>query len=99
MNQHRFLTTSESIRVRALVESSYSAVARRVDLHRTTVRRAVSRFRDTGSDCSWHGQGSPRVTNKRDDQFLRLSTMRNRAVTSSDLQVLARNVFGLNISA
>ncbi|KAG8260726.1 hypothetical protein J6590_073785 [Homalodisca vitripennis] len=56
------------------------------------VSRAVSRFRDRGFDCRRRRQVRPRATNRRDDQFLRLITLRKQAVTSSDLQALARNV-------
>lgn len=101
MDVHRRLTTAEAVRARVLVQQgrSQSEVARIFGVHRSTISRAVRRFLETGRDDRRPVEGRPRATDRTDDRFLVINTLRRRTATSTELQGLIRQVRNVNVSS
>ncbi|VEN61587.1 unnamed protein product [Callosobruchus maculatus] len=70
-------------------------VAGVLDLHHTTVIRAVQCFRETGTYTRRPGH---RATSQRDDNFVHLSVLRNRTFTSCSVNDLLRKERRVHIS-
>lgn len=100
MDRSRNLSVEEAARARILVQEGRSQreVGRIFGVSHSTVGRAISRFRETGSDRRQQGQGRPRRTNDRDDHFLQLNALRIRTSTSTHLQGMLREVRNVQIS-
>lgn len=56
------------------------------DIHQSTVSRIVKRYNETGEYKRRPGQGRKRYTAPRDDQYLRLKSLRNRTLTAPHLK-------------
>ena len=71
---------------------SKSTVARRMNVHPSTIGRLEERFRTTGRTRDRPRTGQPRVTTQRQDAFLRQLHLRNRFLTpsASSRQVVGR---------
>lgn len=97
----RHLTALEVVRALTLLDEGRSQryVARILGVHHSSVNRALRRFRETGCYTRRQGQGRSRKTTERDDRFLRQTTLRNRMVTSVELQQQLRQVRNVQISA
>ena len=63
----------------------------------STVKRLQRRYRDTGDVKDRPRSGRPRVTDPRDDRYIRLAALRNRTITARELQGRMRGR-GLNMS-
>lgn len=85
----------------ALVEDGRSQryAARTLGLPETTVRRAVQRYRETGSYVRRPGSGRPRATVPADDRFIVMQSLRNRFQSSVETSHRLRVARGVNISA
>lgn len=55
-------------------------------IQQSTVSRVVQRFKETRQYRRWHGQGWKRCTTQRDDRYVQLQALRNRAFTASRLK-------------
>ena len=71
---------------------SKSTVARRMNVHPSTIGRLEERFRTTGRTRDRPRTGQPRVTTQRQDAFLRQLHLRNHFLTpsASSRQVVGR---------
>lgn len=71
-------------RIMALFEDGRSEryVARVMGMPRTTVQRAIQRYRETGLYTRRPGSGRPRPTNQADDRFVMIQSLRNRHQTA-----------------
>ena len=65
---------------------------------RSTIHDAISRFRETGEYVRRPGSGRARVTNQRDDHFITLTALRDRAVTSNVISRRLENVRRTRVS-
>ena len=82
---------SEGVRgqIIALTNEGYSQrqVAARIGVSKGAVQRTLERFRKTGSYSSRPKSGRPRSTTKQEDQFIKLTSLRNRRATAGDIQL------------
>ena len=80
---------SEGVRgqIIALINEGYSQgqVAAKVGVSEGGVQRTVERFRKTQSYSSLPRSGRPRSTIPQEDQFIKLTSLRNRRATASDI--------------
>jgi len=60
-----------------------AVVAREFGVHRSTISRLQSKFRETNTVADRPGAGRPRVTTLRQDRTIRLMNLRNRLKTAS----------------
>lgn len=95
------LTKENSAKAIALVEDgrNYEYVARILHVHRSTIKRVVERFRQTGRNKRRTGSGRKRKTTAIDDRFLHLKTLRDRHLTSVQSRNQLQEVRGTNVSA
>ena len=81
---------SEGVRgqIIALINKVYSQrqVAAKVGVSKGSVQRTVERFRKTQSYSGLPKSGRPRSTSPQEDQFIKLTSLRNRRATASDIQ-------------
>lgn len=101
MNQARHLTALDCVRAQTLVDEGRSKrfVARLLNVHHSTISRALERYRITGSHSRRHGQGRKRATNARDDRFLCHIALRNRTATSAQMQNELETARNVHVSA
>ena len=82
---------SEGVRgqIIALTNEGYSQrqVAAKIGVSKGAVQRTLERFRKTGSYSSRPKSGRPRSTTKQEDQFIKLTSLRNRRATAGDIQL------------
>lgn len=74
-------------------------IAERLHIHQSTVSRTIRRYNDTGEYKRRPGQGRRRCTTPRDDRYLQIQSLRNRAHTARHLKndlLITRQV---NVSA
>lgn len=95
------LTPEQITRALALVEdgSSQRYAARVLNVAETTLRDALRRYRETGSLSRRSGQGRPRATNRTDDRFVQLYSVRNRGSNAVEMSQRLRAVRGVQVSA
>lgn len=96
----RNLTRDECAQAVVLVEEgwSYRRIAGRFGVSHTSVSRMLQRYRETGNHTRRAGQGRHRATTPVQDRFLRISTLRQRFVTTRMLQSQFQDVEGARIS-
>ena len=86
---------SEGVRgqIIALTNEGYSQreVAAKIGVSKGAVQRTLERFRKTGSYASRPKSGRPRCTTKQEDQFIKLTSLRNRKATAGDIQLTINN--------
>ena len=86
----------ENTRLRAVgmiqAGSSQGEVARQLGVHRNTISALCARFRQTGSVADGQRTGRPRVTSRRQDNYIRVVHLRNRLQTA---EFTARTIPGL----
>ena len=72
----------------AFVKEGYlqRQVAAKVGVSKCGVQRTVERFRKTQSYSSLPKSGRPRSTTPQEDQFIKLTSLRNRLATARDIQ-------------
>lgn len=73
-------------------------VARRLGVSHSVIQRLHERFQATGSADARPRSGRPRVTTRRQDRYLQLSALRDRAVTSRTLRSNLRTAVNVTIS-
>lgn len=80
-------TPEEAAQVVALINAgqNQSQVARQLNLSRSAVRRVYQRFVQTGGFVRRHGSGRHRVTNRHDDHFVIMASLRNRHLNAVQL--------------
>lgn len=95
------LTEEQIARALALVEDGRSQryAARSLNVAESTLRDALRRHRETGLLSRRPGSGRHRVTNRRDDRFVQLYTLRNRGVNAVQATQRLRAVRGVDVSA
>lgn len=95
------ITVEEVARAVALVEDGRSVryAARSIGKPETTVRRAITRYRETNSYSRRHGSGRPRATSARDDRFVILQSLRDRHSTAVQLAQRLRGVRGTAVNS
>ena len=86
--QNRCLSESECAVVIALHAEGYnqSQLAERFRVVASTISRVLLRYNETGINTRRRGQGRRRITNPRQDRFIRLQALRQRFTTSSFIQ-------------
>ena len=62
--------------------NSQNAVARTLNVHKSTISRLYIRLRVTGTTADRPRTGRPKVTTPRQDRFIRLQHLRNRFRTA-----------------
>lgn len=74
------LTNHQRSKIIGMVEAGlqYTDIARRLGIHRNTIRNTVRRYATTGSTAELPRSGRPRITTARDDQYIRTSHLRDR---------------------
>lgn len=84
----------------ALVEDgrNFAYVARTLQVNRSTIKRVVERFRQTGRNKRRVGSGRKRKTTAVDDRFLEVRTLRNRHLTSRQSRNQLQEVRNTNVS-
>ena len=86
---------SEGVRgkIIALTNEGYSQreVAAKMGVSKGAAQRTLERFRKTGSYSSRPKSGRPRSTTKQEDQFIKLTSLRNRKATAGDIQLTINN--------
>lgn len=84
----RNLSPEECAAAIALVETGLPQVqvALRFGVTQSAISRALTRYRETGTNQRRAGQGRQRMTTNNQDRFLRLQALRNRFTTSTALQ-------------
>lgn len=94
------LTVTGCARAVALIESGLSVrqVENLTGIARSTINRAVIRYRLTGSYERRRGSGRPRATGARDDRYVVSLSLRNRFQTCSELRNALRRVRNVNVS-
>lgn len=87
-------------RIIALIEDGQSQryAARVQGIPETTVRRAVQRFRETGSYGRRPGSGRPRATEPGDGRFMFIQTLRNRSQSAVETSQRLREARGTHVS-
>ena len=82
---------SEGVRgqIIALTNEGYSQqeVAAKMGVSKGAEQQTLERFRKTGSYSSRPTSGRPRGTTKQEDQFIKLTLLRNRKATAGDIQL------------
>ena len=82
---------SEGVRgqIIVLTNEGYSQreVAAKMGVSKGAVQRTSERFRKTGSYSSRPTSGRPRSITKQEDQFIKLTSLRNRKATAGDIQL------------
>ena len=78
-----------SWRALGFVQSGWSArrVAEHFGVHRVTISRLNSRFRDTGHVQDRSRSGRPRITTVRQDRYIETTAVRRRFVTARSIQL------------
>ena len=86
---------SEGVRgkIIALTNEGHSQreVAAKMGVSKGAAQRTLERFRKTGSYSSRPKSGRPRSTTKQEDQFIKLTSLRNRKATAGDIQLTINN--------
>ena len=81
---------SEGVRgqIIALINEGYSQrqVAAEEGASKSSVQRTMKRFRKTQSYSSLPKSGGPRCTTPQEDQFIKLTSLRSKRATVSDIQ-------------
>lgn len=67
---------------------SQNQVARRLNVHRSTIVRLLRRVRDTGSVSDRPRPGAPRITSRRQDNFIRRRHLNNRFLNAQSTAAL-----------
>lgn len=96
----RHLNETEVVRVVVAVENGTSIrqVARNFNVSPSVIHRVWNRYLETGEYKRRIGQGRKRKTNRIQDRFLVLSSLRTRTSTAKDLQVRLRTTHGVELS-
>ena len=78
------LSVEDCAKAVALVEDgrNYEYVARVLHTHRSTIKRVVERFRQTGQNKRKAGSGRKRKTTALDDRYIRNNALRDRHLTA-----------------
>ena len=81
------LNLEERYQILGLLQAGFSqaAVARRFNVARSTVVRLVRRFGATGSAADSPRSGAPRVTSRRQDNYIRVRHLRNRFLNAAQI--------------
>lgn len=93
-------TPDEAAQVVALLEQGLSqrVVAAQLGLSQSAVSRVYRRFRETGAFDRRPRTSRHRCTSERDDRFIVSTSLRNRHLTSVDVQQQLRRVRGVAVS-
>lgn len=85
---NRNLNEPECAVVVALHEEGYrqAQLAQRFDVTQSSISRILKRYEETGRNSRRRGQGRRKVTNHRQDRFIRLRALRQRFTTSTLIQ-------------
>lgn len=96
----RHLNEEEVVRVVVSIENGISIrqVARNFNVSPSIIHRVWNRYVETGGYKRRIGQGRKRKTNRIQDRFLVLSSLRSRISTAKDLQIGLRAVHNVEIS-
>lgn len=73
-------------------------VAALLNVPRTTLRRALTRYRETGLYTRRPGSGRVRCTSARDDRFIILAVLRNRFLTAVEIRRRLQAARGVTVS-
>lgn len=97
----RNLNHDDCVKAVTLINEGLSmrVVADRLGVSVSTISRVVQRFRETQSYDRRRGQGRPRVTTAIQDRFIRVRALRERFVTSTNLQAQLSAVHDVEVSA
>lgn len=82
-----------------LTGTSQAAVARHLHVSRSTISRLYSRLQHTGTTNDRPRSGRPRVTSRRQDQYIRLTHLRNRFRTAVETAQTIHGTHNNRISA
>lgn len=95
------LTSEEIAQALALIQDGRSQryAARALNIAESTLRDAIRRHRETGLLTRRPGSGRPRATTRRDDRFVQLYSLRNRAASAVATTQRLRAVRGVDVSA
>ena len=81
---------SEGIRdqIIALSDEGYSqrTIAKKIMVSKGAVQRTLQRFRETGRYSTTPRSGRPRVTTSNEDQYIKITSLRNRSATAGQIQ-------------
>ena len=72
----------------ALSNEGYSqrTIAKKIMVSKGAVQRTVQRFRETGRYSTTPRSGRPRVTISNEDQYIKITSLRNRSATAGQIQ-------------
>ena len=88
------LTENERLRIIGMLEAGMTQndIAQRFNVHRNTIQSLARRYRQYGTTRDRPRSGRPRVTSHQQDNYIRLTHLRNRFQTAS---LTSRNIPGL----
>jgi len=94
------LSVEDCAKAVALVEDgrNYEYVARVLHTHRSTIKRVVERFRQTGQNKRKAGSGRKRKTTALDDRYIRNNALRDRHLTAVQTRNRLQEVRGKDVS-
>uniref|UniRef100_A0A672Z1Z5 Transposase Tc1-like domain-containing protein n=1 Tax=Sphaeramia orbicularis TaxID=375764 RepID=A0A672Z1Z5_9TELE len=72
-------------------------VARRLQVHESTISRLRTRFRDTGTTQDRPRSGRPRVTTRNQDRHIRLAHLRDRQLSATRTALTGANCSAITI--
>lgn len=78
--------------------STQTQTSNAMNTSQSVVSRLWLRYQRTGEVADLHRSGRPRSTNRRDDRLVVNQALRNRSLTSTDLQQYLRRVSGVTVS-
>lgn len=100
MPPRRQLSLHDRGRAIAWIQEGVSGreVARRLQVSHSVIQRLLERFRTTGTSANRPRSGRPRATNRRDDNFIRLTALRRRSITAETLRQELREATHVTVS-